>query len=72
MTAADTTPAAPAPREITAGRRIINAVGVDNLSLIGALVLLVLLIGTISPLMTPHSAPAAIPAPMAIGSEPAP
>ena len=51
MTAADTTPAAPAPREISTGRRVINAVGVDNLSLLGALVLLVLLIGTISPML---------------------
>jgi ribose/xylose/arabinose/galactoside ABC-type transport system permease subunit len=51
VTAAETTPAAPAPRQISAGRRIINAVGVDNLSLLGALVLLILLIGTISPML---------------------
>ena len=52
MTAAETNPdVTRTPRARGVGRRIIAAVGVDNLSLIGALVVLVILIGNASPLL---------------------
>jgi ribose/xylose/arabinose/galactoside ABC-type transport system permease subunit len=52
VTAAESNPEMPRTRrDRGVGRRIIAAVGVDNLSLIGALVLLIVLIGNASPLL---------------------
>jgi ribose/xylose/arabinose/galactoside ABC-type transport system permease subunit len=52
VTAAESNPDMPRTRrDRGVGRRIIAAVGVDNLSLIGALVLLIVLIGNASPLL---------------------
>lgn len=46
-----TTPAAPRGRARSVVRRVVAAVGVDNLSLLFALVVLVVLIGNVSPLL---------------------
>ena len=51
MSAADTPIPAPARRGRGDLRRIITAVGVDNLSLIGALVILIVLISVIAPII---------------------
>jgi ribose/xylose/arabinose/galactoside ABC-type transport system permease subunit len=50
VTAAPAAPGRPARRGRGSLRRIVQAIGVDNLSLIGALVLLVILIGNVAPL----------------------
>jgi ribose transport system permease protein/L-arabinose transport system permease protein len=49
VSAAETTPISSSPRGRGFGRRIIAAIGVDNLSLVFALVLLVVFIGNVSP-----------------------
>ncbi|HSL75415.1 MAG TPA: hypothetical protein VK867_00610, partial [Candidatus Limnocylindrales bacterium] len=51
MSVADTTAARPGRRGRGLGRRLIAAIGVDNLSLVIALVLLVVFIGNVSPML---------------------
>ena len=51
MSATDTPIPAPSRRARGGLRRIVTAVGVDNLSLIGALVILMILISVIAPLI---------------------